>query len=68
MRRKSPEQRVCPEMRIGSGGRIRTRERTMHSPLEEGINGVVSNMPEFQKAFPCKPGQQMVRAQACCVW
>ena len=37
----------------------------MHSPLEEGINGVVSNMPEFQKAFSCKPGQQMVRAQAC---
>ena len=36
--------------------------------LEDRINGVVSNMPEFQKAFSCKPGQQMVRAQACRVW
>ena len=39
-----------------------------HSPLEDRINGVVSNMPEFQKAFSCKPGQPMVRAQACRVW
>jgi putative endopeptidase len=39
-----------------------------HSPLEYRINGVVSNMPEFQKAFACKAGQPMVRAQACRVW
>jgi len=39
-----------------------------HSPLEDRINGVVSNMPEFQKAFSCKAGQPMVRAQACRVW
>ena len=39
-----------------------------HSPLEYRIDGVVSNMPEFQKAFACKPGQPMVRAQACRVW
>ena len=39
-----------------------------HSPLEYRINGVVSNMPEFQKAFACKSGQPMVRAQACRVW
>jgi putative endopeptidase len=39
-----------------------------HSPLEYRINGVVSNMPEFQKAFSCKTGQPMVRAQACRVW
>src|SRR5215472_9307052 len=39
-----------------------------HSPLEFRINGVVSNMPEFGKAFSCKPGQPMVRAQACKVW
>jgi endothelin-converting enzyme/putative endopeptidase len=39
-----------------------------HSPLEDRVNGVVSNMPEFQKAFSCKTGQPMVRAQACRVW
>ena len=39
-----------------------------HSPLEDRINGVVSNMPEFQKAFSCKAGQPMVRAEACRVW
>jgi putative endopeptidase len=39
-----------------------------HSPLEYRINGVVSNMPEFAKAFSCKAGQPMVRAQACRVW
>jgi len=39
-----------------------------HSPLEYRINGVVSNMPEFAKAFACKAGQPMVRAQACRVW
>jgi predicted metalloendopeptidase len=32
------------------------------------INNVVSNMPEFEQAFSCKPGQKMVRANACRVW
>jgi putative endopeptidase len=39
-----------------------------HSPLEYRINGVVSNMPEFQQAFSCKVGQPMVRQNACKVW
>jgi endothelin-converting enzyme/putative endopeptidase len=39
-----------------------------HSPDEYRINGVVSNMPEFAKAFSCKVGQPMVRTQACRVW
>jgi endothelin-converting enzyme/putative endopeptidase len=39
-----------------------------HSPEEYRINGVVSNMPEFAKAFSCKAGQPMVRLQACRVW
>jgi endothelin-converting enzyme/putative endopeptidase len=39
-----------------------------HSPDEYRINGVVSNMPEFQKAFSCKVGQPMVRPKACKVW
>jgi endothelin-converting enzyme/putative endopeptidase len=39
-----------------------------HSPLEYRINGVVSNLPEFQRAFSCKAAQPMVRAQACRIW
>ncbi len=41
-----------------------------HSPAKYRINGVVVNMPEFQKAFGCKPGQPMVRPpdQICRVW
>ena len=39
-----------------------------HSPGFARINGVVSNMPQFQKAFACKAGQPMVHAPACRVW
>jgi putative endopeptidase len=39
-----------------------------HSPPQFRVNGVVSNMPEFQKAFGCKKGQPMVRDNACHVW
>jgi putative endopeptidase len=39
-----------------------------HSPDEYRINGVVSNLPEFGKAFACRVGQPMVRPQPCRVW
>ena len=39
-----------------------------HSPGRERVNGVVSNMPEFQKAFACKAGSAMVRSTQCRVW
>ena len=39
-----------------------------HSPGFARINGVVSNMPEFQKAFNCKAGQPMVHKPTCHVW
>jgi endothelin-converting enzyme/putative endopeptidase len=39
-----------------------------HSPSEFRVNGVVQNMPEFQKAFNCRKGQAMVRENACHVW
>jgi endothelin-converting enzyme/putative endopeptidase len=39
-----------------------------HSPGFARINGVVSNLPEFQQAFSCKAGQPMVHAPACKVW
>lgn len=32
------------------------------------VNNVVSNMPEFSKAFGCHKGQPMVRENACRVW
>ena len=39
-----------------------------HSPGRFRVNGVVENMPEFQKAFSCKAGQPMVASPACRVW
>jgi putative endopeptidase len=39
-----------------------------HSPAKYQVNGVVVNMPEFQKAFACKPGAPMVKSSACRVW
>ena len=39
-----------------------------HSPGRWRVNGVVQNMPEFQKAFGCKAGQPMVKENACRVW
>jgi endothelin-converting enzyme/putative endopeptidase len=39
-----------------------------HSPDFERINGIVSNMPQFQKAFGCKVGQPMVHTPTCKVW
>jgi endothelin-converting enzyme/putative endopeptidase len=41
-----------------------------HSPGRYRINGVVVNMPEFEKAFACKPGAKLVppEAQRCKMW
>ena len=39
-----------------------------HSPARHRVNGVLANMPEFARAFACKPGQPMVRARPCRVW
>jgi putative endopeptidase len=40
-----------------------------HSAGRYRVNGVVSNMLEFQQAFGCKVGQPMVRGEnACRVW
>ncbi|MGI4829069.1 MAG: M13 family metallopeptidase [Janthinobacterium lividum] len=39
-----------------------------HSPGEARINGVVSDLPQFGKAFGCKAGQPMVRQNACKIW
>ncbi len=48
---------------------LRTQVTTdPHSPPEFRVKGVVENMPEFQKAFSCKPGQPMTPVHACHVW
>ena len=39
-----------------------------HSPGHDRVNGVVSNMPEFQKTFACKTDAPMVRKNQCRVW
>ena len=39
-----------------------------HSPGIARINGVVSNLPQFQQAFSCKDGQPMVHTPTCKVW
>ncbi|MEA2543674.1 MAG: putative endopeptidase, partial [Acidobacteriaceae bacterium] len=39
-----------------------------HSPEEFRANGVVKNLPEFQKAFACKTGQPMAPVNRCTIW
>ena len=70
----TPEQRFFIGMAQWACGDERPESKRLHaatdphSPLEYRINGVVSNMPEFQQAFSCKLGQPMVRAPACRIW
>ena len=48
---------------------MRTHLVSNPHPLDKyRVNNVVSNMPEFAKAFGCHKGQAMVRANACRVW
>jgi endothelin-converting enzyme/putative endopeptidase len=39
-----------------------------HSPGRYRINGIVSNLPEFAKAFQCGENKPMVRKKVCKVW
>jgi putative endopeptidase len=39
-----------------------------HSPGKYRVNGIVSDLPQFQQAFACKAGQPMVSAKACKIW
>jgi len=39
-----------------------------HSPGRYRVNGPLMNLPEFQKAFACRPGQPMVPEKRCKVW
>lgn len=39
-----------------------------HSPAKFRVDGTVSNMPEFSRAFSCKAGDKMFPVKACRVW
>jgi len=39
-----------------------------HSPGKYRVNGLVVNMPEFEKAFSCKTGQPMAKENRCRIW
>jgi putative endopeptidase len=39
-----------------------------HSPGKYRVNGLMVNLPEFEKAFACKPGQPMVKENRCRIW
>ena len=43
-------------------------ETDPHAPAKFRANGVVSNLPEFQKAFACKTGQPMAPVKRCTIW
>jgi putative endopeptidase len=45
-----------------------TAQTDPHSPGRYRVNGLMVNMPQFEKAFSCKPGQPMVAAKRCRVW
>jgi endothelin-converting enzyme/putative endopeptidase len=70
----TPEQRFF--IAFGQGWCSSRRDEEMrlratvdpHSPPKFRVNGVVSNMPEFQQAFQCKSGAAMVRQNRCRVW
>ncbi|HTZ56956.1 MAG TPA: M13 family metallopeptidase, partial [Acidobacteriaceae bacterium] len=48
---------------------LRLRMQTdPHAPAEFRANGVVRNMPEFQRAFSCKAGQPMAPVRRCTIW
>lgn len=79
-RKVPPRDGFAPEQRLFLGwgqiwcqneteesARLRAQTDT-HSPGRYRVNGVVSNMPEFARAFSCQAGQPMVRENACRVW
>ena len=70
----TPEQRFFVGFAQWACENVRSEELRMnaitdpHSPGKYRVNGIVSDLPEFQRAFGCKAGQPMVRVNACKVW
>lgn len=70
----TPDQRFFVGMAQWACGDERPESKRLHaitdphSPDEDRINGVVSNLPEFGDAFGCKVGQAMRPQNGCRVW
>jgi len=70
----TPDQRFFVGMAQWACGEERPESKRLsaqtdeHAPDQYRINGVVSNMPEFARAFSCKAGQPMLRQPVCRVW
>lgn len=70
----TPEQRFFVGFAQWTCGEVRPEEQRIHamtdphSPGKYRINGVAVNLPEFQQAFACKPGQAMAKEKRCRVW
>ncbi len=70
----TPEQRFfLGWAQVWAGKYTAESERTQvkgdpHSLPRWRVNGPLSNMPQFTKAFGCKEGQAMVRKDACSIW
>jgi putative endopeptidase len=70
----TPDQRFFVGMAQWACGETRVEQKRLdatvnpHSPEKFRVDGVVSNMPEFGRAFGCKEGQPMMRVNACRVW
>ena len=43
-------------------------ESDEHAPGSARVNGVVSNVPEFARAFACAPGSPMAPTTRCAIW
>ena len=53
------------------GSDFRSRLQTVRDPhpsVRLRVNGVVSEMPEFARAFACETGQPMAPADRCVAW
>ncbi len=42
--------------------------RDEHPSVRVRVNGIVSEMPEFARAFSCEAGQPMAPVQRCVAW
>ena len=70
----TPEQRffvgyaqwACENPRLEN---LRVQAKTdPHSPGKYRVNGLMVNIPDFQRAFACQPGQPLTRDNRCRVW
>jgi putative endopeptidase len=51
-----------------SAAEIQQVKTNSHSLPRWRVNGPLSNMPQFAKAFGCKQGDKMVRSDMCQIW